>query len=370
MRDKDALILENLYNSINEIHNPNPAENEVNMGKILKPNQSGFCIHNPKINQFAQANSTQMFIVFAFVYFTIQKEWQNVIAVFPEFIEWIFEEAIPNDNFEYSHKPFAKIGGMYGASKTEDKMATTKEGKPLYSRLFSGSEARYVAKVWERKNEIYDFVMSNKENPGNIYMYIIQNIPGLGVVKAAFTTQLILGQFGCIDSINTKIYKNLISKHPDAFAFDKKTNSYAPKDSMKGIKGYLDFLDALEQMYQEKISKILWDDWCEVVDRKVVVANGIGEKQKIIINFPNNEPSVTIDPYKIKSHTAGYMKDLEKDIKASKDPRGHIVSKGHMDAVTDPKFSKYIKAHESFDSESVINQIKILKESLLNIQDK
>jgi hypothetical protein len=368
MKDKDALILESLYELVNEIHNPNPAGNEVNMGKILKPNESGFCLHNPRINQYAQANSTQMFIVFAFVFFTIQKEWQNVVSVFPEFIEWLFEEAIPSGNYEYAHKPFAKVGGMYGSSKKDETvMQTTKDKKPLYSRLFKKEEARYLAKLWERKNEIYDYVMSTIDNPGNVYRYIIKNISGLGVVKAAFCTQLMLGQFGCIDSINTKIYKDLISKHPDAFKYNPETKDYSPNGSLKGIQAYLDFLDVLEQMYQQKISKVLWDDWCEVVDRKVIVANGKGGKQKITINFPDNQPSVTIDPYKIKSHTAHYMKDLENEIKSSNEPRGHVVSQGHADAVTNPKFSKYVKSYESFDSESVINQIKLLKENLSSL---
>jgi hypothetical protein len=58
---------------------------------------------------------------------------------------------------------------------------------------------------------------------------------GLGAIKAAFCTQLILGKFGCIDSINQKVHKNLLQKYPDAFDNEGK---------VKNPKEYLNFLNA------------------------------------------------------------------------------------------------------------------------------
>ena len=118
-------------------------ENAIELGQKREPKLSGFCLHNPKINQFAKENSTQMFIVFAFVFYTIQKEWQIVHHTFPEFLKWLFEEAIPQDNWNYEHKPFHKFANLLAPSND-----------PQYAN------ASYLQELWPKKNEIYSNIMA------------------------------------------------------------------------------------------------------------------------------------------------------------------------------------------------------------------
>lgn len=49
-------------------------ESEILLGSKRSADSSGFCLHNPKINSFAKSNSTNMFIVFAFVFYLLGGE--------------------------------------------------------------------------------------------------------------------------------------------------------------------------------------------------------------------------------------------------------------------------------------------------------
>ena len=109
----------------------NPISSELKKGGIIKsnvlagkkrtPEESGFCLHNRNVNRFSQGNATQMFLTLAFVFFTIQKEWLLVINFFEDFVKWLFEIAIPNDDWTWKDKGIVgKLGGMYGTGKDEN----------------------------------------------------------------------------------------------------------------------------------------------------------------------------------------------------------------------------------------------------------
>ena len=317
-------------------------ENAIELGQKREPKLSGFCLHNPKINQFAKENSTQMFIVFAFVFYTIQKEWQIVHHTFPEFLKWLFEEAIPQDNWNYEHKPFHKFANLLAPSND-----------PQYAN------ASYLQELWPKKNEIYSNIMALDKSSSSslsdssefeIYKYIINNIRGLALAKAAFATQLILGKFGCIDSVNTAAYDALIRKDieqkGDKSAFTLQTrkvkkrpvldaegkeiqDAVIKKASGVSMRGYIDFLKALQDLYGDDISKILWNDWCEIVGQKVVKA---GTGKKITLKVNNQE--FQINPYRPKSNLATLLQK-EKENLSLVDPEstGTGISLGHLDAI-------------------------------------
>ena len=331
------------------------------IGKIRTPQESGFCQHNPKIRDFAQQNPVQMFIVLAFVFFTMMKEWYPVVQYFESFIKWLFEFAIPKDDWRYKGYDFSKFPSMFGTGKDEKlKKILSKKGIEKYSvgseiiepeqlkflRLYGKDEAQYIAKIWKNRKEIYNYIMDHLDDPKDIFMFLTK-IKGLQSVKAAFATQLILGKFGCIDSVNTQVYKNILKKFPNVFDKEGRT-----VDSIAGKEGYLDFLKALEDMFQQDVSQTLWDDWCEIIDLKILNVNESGENKKITVVFPNGE-NVEIDPYKLKSGPSvktkeGYEK-LQKQIKKdySKKPViGMKTSEQHMSTITNPEFQKYNESRE------------------------
>ena len=353
-----------------------PSSNIITLGSKRDPKVSGFCLHNPQINKFAQENSTQMFMVLAFVLYTIQKEWQIVRQTFPDFLKWVFEEAIPKDNWDYRGQSFSKYAHILGMHK-----------------VYSPNEASHMRKLWEQKNTIYSTVMSllsgkvstslTDSSEFEIFKYLMENVSGLGAVKAAFASQLIIGKFGCIDSVNTRAYFNMIKKDikkkdkKSGFKLvdrkdkdgklmrvkGKKVQDIQTKDSLVGLKGYVEFLDSLQQLYGDDISKILWDDWCQIVGEKVVKA---GSDHDITLKVNNQE--FTINPYVPKSNLRTLL-NKEKEHLGLVDPTatGTGVSLGHLSAITQSGDwrTPQIKAMENFDSNGVVNLIERIKEEII-----
>jgi len=353
-----------------------PPSNIITLGSKRDPKVSGFCLHNPQINKFAQENSTQMFMVLAFVLYTIQKEWQIVRQTFPDFLKWVFEEAIPKDNWDYRGQSFSKYAHILGMHK-----------------IHSPNEAAHMRKLWEQKNTIYSTVTSllskkistslTDSSEFEIFKYLMQNVSGLGPVKAAFASQLIIGKFGCIDSVNTRAYFNMIKKDikkkdkKSGFKLvdrkdkdgklirvkGKKVQDIEAKDSLVGLKGYVEFLDSLQELYGDDISKILWDDWCQIVGEKVVKA---GSDHDITLKVNNQE--FTINPYVPKSNLKTLL-DKEKEHLGLVDPTGigTGVSLGHLSAITQSGDwrTPQIKAMENFDSNGVVNLIERIKEEII-----
>jgi hypothetical protein len=353
-----------------------PPSNIITLGSKRDPKVSGFCLHNPQINKFAQENSTQMFMVLAFVLYTIQKEWQIVRQTFPDFLKWVFEEAIPKDNWDYRGQSFSKYAHILGMHK-----------------IHSPNEAAHMRKLWEQKNTIYSTVMSllsgkvstslTDSSEFEIFKYLMQNVSGLGPVKAAFASQLIIGKFGCIYSVNTRAYFDMIKKDikkkdkKSGFKLvdrkdkdgklirvkGKKVQDIEAKDSLIGLKGYVEFLDSLQELYGDDISKILWDDWCQIVGEKVVKA---GSDHDITLKVNNQE--FTINPYVPKSNLRTLL-NKEKEHLGLVDPTaiGTGVSLGHLSAITQSGDwrTPQIKAMENFDSNGVVNLIERIKEEII-----
>lgn len=364
---------------------PYGSSDEIKLGQPKGSKVSGFCLHNPEINAFAQKNSTNMFIVFAFVFYTMQKEWQIVHQTFPDFLKWVFENAIyktkkNNINaWDYAGQSFAKQANLLGSKKGE-------------------SKARYLEELWGKKDIIYNGITSlmNKGNSTSlsdssdfkIFEYIVNNIKGLAAVKAAFATQLIIGKYGCVDSVNMRAYDKMIradiEKDPKKSGFslttkksktkkdalgnfvniiDKKSNTVTAtkvKTSGIGLKGYVSFLDALQDLYGDSISKIMWDDWCKIVNDKIIKSNDIGDSNKIKLNV--NDQEFKINPYRVKSNTRD-MIDKEKEFLQKVDPEGtgSGISLAHLQSIKAGE-----KYGEKFDIAKLLEKIKILKEYILS----
>lgn len=79
----------------------------------------------------------------------------------------------------------------------------------------------------------------------------LMEVPGLGIVKAAFVAQLFGFDVACIDSRNAERE----GRKPEAFKFDKKTSNAARLDKLLTL--YLSVVRGRAQEY--------WDAWCNYV---------------------------------------------------------------------------------------------------------
>lgn len=246
-----------LYKELMEVWSP---EYKIQIPK--KDEDSGFCEYNPQINKFAFESPDKMFIVVAFVMFTMQTSWYNVVEQFPEFIKWFFENALKNKKIISNINP-PGTGHMIMSPKKN-------VGGP-------SDKLSYVFEAWTNRKKIYDKLGEYRNDPVEMYIWILENIKGLGMPKAGFLVQLITGRLGCVDSINSKIYGTEIKTGV--------SGNLRSTGNMEKIINYITFADP--------ISKILWDDWCEIVARKTdfnLPDPGSKGKQK-----PENMNITTID---------------------------------------------------------------------------
>lgn len=287
-----------------------------------KDKDSGFCEYNPQINKFAFESPDKMFIVVAFVMFTMQTSWYNVVEQFPEFIKWFFENALKNKKIISNINP-PGTGHMIMSPKKN-------VGGP-------SDKLSYVFEAWTNRKKIYDKLGEYRNDPVEMYIWILENIKGLGMPKAGFLVQLITGRLGCVDSINSKIYGTEIKTGV--------SGNLRSTGNMEKIINYITFADP--------ISKILWDDWCEIVARKTdfnLPDPGSKGKQK-----PENMNIATIDkdgnrvaqtPY---FRNRGNTEKLKREIKRlgldKKSGKGDIhkkISADHFNLLKDTE--KYLES--------------------------
>lgn len=333
-----------------------PDKKGIVLGTKRPKDESGFCLHNPEINNFALTNSKNMFVVFAFVLFTIQKDWQIVRELFPDYIKWILQTAIRTDNWDYDKQSFQPFSNILGGNKNYK------------------STAFHVQKLWHKKDEIYEAIKniydsSDSEKDFKIFNYIKENIDGLGATKAAFASQLIIGKFGCIDSINLQVYDKII--RADIKKKEKKSAFYYDKHGdikvTTSIRKYTDFLKELEDLYQNPISKIFWDDWCKIVHDRIMYSYAPGQpKEKIpkldIFSSQNKDFHQEIKPYMAKSNVADYLNKAKIELgDIDKTGSGKGVSQDHRDLILRSQ-----DFYDWFNPKSILKLIREVKTQILS----
>jgi tRNA nucleotidyltransferase/poly(A) polymerase len=306
-----------LYKELMEVWSP---EYKIQIPK--KDKDSGFCEYNPKINKFSFESPDKMFIVVAFVMFTMQTSWYNVVEQFPEFIKWFFENALKNKKIVSNINP-PGTGHMIMSPKKS-------VGGP-------SDKLSYVFEAWTNRKKIYDKLGEYRNDPVEMYIWILENIKGLGMPKAGFLVQLITGRLGCVDSINSKIYGTEIKTGV--------SGNLRSTGNMEKIINYITFSDP--------ISKILWDDWCEIVARKTdfnLPDPGSKGKQKPenmnITTIDKNDNRVAQTPY---FRNRGNTERLKREIKRlgldKKLGKGNIhkkISADHFNLLKDTE--KYLES--------------------------
>ena len=269
---------------------------------------SGFCKYNPLINEYAQYSPDQLADVLIFVIGTQQMRWYDVVPKFPILLNFVHE----NDGL-----------------MTDKNLQNPGEDKPRYDfpgfgQLVMGPRKHAIDYLWKNRENIYSSFsglfdeynnssgLKKEEALFNIYLETIK-LPGLGLPKAAFATQLIIGRLGCIDSINLNIYKgiskefNILTpgnkgfKTPSVTASGKKAIQAGEFDSniIKLTSGgvelaekYVEFLRQIAKETDAKnISQKLWDSWVELVAKKINI------KDDIKVTMPDGSEHVVPNDY-------------------------------------------------------------------------
>ena len=260
-----------------------------------------------------------MKVVFAFVFFTMAKGWYDVVEYFPPFMEWYLTRAKKQDYRYDSSEEFTKIVNRFDSTWLEEL------DKNIY--------------------EIYDFVKEHQDDEVEVFKYLIKNVKGLALAKAGFVVQLILGKYGCIDSVNTKVYKSLLDfELPGGLSFPKGNKEV--KDALELTKGGKRdlglYLKALHILGGDNHAQKLWDDWCEIIEKKLLNATPTGEPQgEVFITLPNGNIEV-IKPYRISKKTE---EPLIKNLASLDGSDGRTVSKQHRDLILpygESKFNKFV----------------------------
>ena len=273
----------------------NETENVLDLSKDL---DSGFCDYNPLINEFAQSSPDGLASTLIFVIATQRARWYDVVPKFPLLLNFI----IKNDGLMTD----SNFAGMRKDKKGKEFAAYEFPG---FGQLVMGFRKDAINYIWKNRKSIYasfkPLLKSYNSSSGlkkeeamfEIYLQAIKT-PGLGLPKAAFASQLIIGRLGCIDSINLNLYKGL-AKNYDLLAGKEQESFKTPGISKQGqelirmgqfdsniiqitsggvklAKNYVKFLQDIAKMTQAvDISKKLWNSWVELVAKKINIGDDI-----------------------------------------------------------------------------------------------
>lgn len=239
-------------------------EKTVSILDLTADRQDHFCTHNPQINAFAKESPETLACVFIFVLTTIRTNWAQVYYAFPQIINIL-----------------TQTGGI------EKIFDTTPEKLSLIKAVIFGFKIPAINHIWQNRKSIFNDVKSILNMDEKIdrdyvlYSYIIKNLGGLAAPKAAFAVQLITGSYGCIDSVNQKMYGNFL---------DRKYKTEGPNKELI-MKEYVAFLDALKKSTFNLDSAKLWNNWCDIVGHRMNISLK-GTKTDVVVKLKKDLASV------------------------------------------------------------------------------
>jgi hypothetical protein len=124
----------------------------------------------------------------------------------------------------------------------------------LDSRFLTATKKRAVVALAAQSQTLYDLVLAyDGSDAALLHLFrTLVELPGFGIVKAGFWLQLVLGDVGCMDRHNLRLY-----------GLQDKTFSHIPA-SADGLTAKLRTYMALCASVG---SQALWDTWCTTVSR-------------------------------------------------------------------------------------------------------
>jgi hypothetical protein len=277
--------------------------------------------YNRMINEFAMASPENMASVIIFVIATQRNAWQDVMADFPKLL-WHIKKTDGN------------LGMASGSKYMLHDQAFAKEMGILLGKNMSASAKAFDA-IWSRRNEIYNKI---RKAPDDVAVFeTLLTIPMLQLVKAGFTAQLIIGKFGCIDSVNTYLYgvptdmqsKGTLTFRPVQFAVkDGSRSDSLTAKSREHLLNYIQFIDSLKRSGQDSTSQQLWDDWCDIVAHRLIHSREDGIDS---IEVDSGHRIVKIPTY-MRRGNRERLANIREPLVKSEDP-GAEIGKQHHDLV-------------------------------------
>jgi hypothetical protein len=290
-----------------------PSSNVLDLSKKI---DGGFCKWNKKINQYAQANPEQLAEVLIFVVASQLMKWYDVASRFPLLMSFVVKkDGLIDDSLMITVDKIDKDG-----NHVQEEVPKFPDG---FKQLVMGKSKR-VQKIWENRQKFYSTMKpiidrfnkeqgeSKEEAVFHLYLALLM-VPGLGLPKAAFATQLIIGRLGCIDAINLELYKGyelaaelttrggggkMGGKKGEKVTFkrvepNKKTGKIEEKSAAwKRVKKYMEFIELIAETNKaDDASQFLWDSWVSIV------AARMNNKGSIYVKMPNGDKIRVSNPY-------------------------------------------------------------------------
>lgn len=268
----------------------------------------GFAKHNPKISEYSLLNSENLIQSLIFCVASQGVSWNVVASLYRVMYQKLLRDGtlnIPNeDRYSKDTDWVDIIGGLGGAkifainklwNNRDEIFITTKRilEKWKYPSPKNLEKQENIVKEYQEKLEN----AKNKEESDRIkkeYKLKIKSIddskdaviklfdyyitlPQLGLAKAGFAVQLITGALGCFDSVNQKIYSNVVippkikdtlityDKAKGKEVFKKVNDTLSLETRVERLKAYADFLDIIAKTVTSSASKRLWDIWVTIV---------------------------------------------------------------------------------------------------------
>jgi hypothetical protein len=296
-----------------------PVVAKINAAASDVPN---FCRYQPKIARFARSNPDNMAATIIFVLASQGTSWHNLVAWFPQLMEHVREN-----------------GGLYPYGNV-----------PWKAVVFRGGGA--IDDVWKSRNAIFKQVERAKSDL-DVFAVLV-TVPGLSLPKAGFAAQLIVGKWGCLDSINSSIFgvplelMTVQAGQPGFISMKGfvENGKLSPKGHQK-LELYIKFLDSIKLSASESVSEQLWDSWCDIVAGKIWHASSprgaldvrIGKHRMIHPTYPGatnpNQPEFDLqDPVRHGSE-AERMRNQQNILKkAPPEKRGQVIGRQHKELVT------------------------------------
>lgn len=261
------------------------ADEDIDIMPFKSEEQSGFCLYNPKINEFAIQSPETLAETLLFVFGTMQTPWPKFAPYFRFLMDMVQngDDVAAFTDAGNKSKRADLIRRIYLDANGVDEASLSEEQKIYLEKAVSGTvmmastpKAEYFNTTWENRNMIYDTIAplvakqqgeaGDLESSELLELYIsLLKLPGLQKAKAGFAVQMLTGKMGCIDSIWSKIWK---ATDPAISAMVTQTLKGRAEGSEENIrkhaKQYVDLLKAIKEG-SGLGSKELWDAWTEQV---------------------------------------------------------------------------------------------------------
>ena len=308
--------------------------------------ESGFCQFNKDINEYAASSPDALALVLIFVVASQQVAWPSLMAGFDELATFLETPASARQTFISKEGPFEKTWDGLSTGSRETTIIPSKAAPIVIGKTLS------IHNIWTNRDQIFAIINpllqdynnssgSRREDAAfDIYKALL-GVERLGIPKAAFAMQLIIGRYGCIDSINTQLYSNIIppgllDKEGRIMSGDKGNKIFPGFSNLtpkleKIAASYRDFLHAIEKETKDDVSKQLWNVWCDIVAHKIQMAGEVKGDSEFEVESPVGSGKVKYDypgKYAKGSDTEKYQQTFKKNVTGQDVSRQHVIIPG------------------------------------------